>query len=546
VLALDHCFNVVALPSVLDAGERATLLSALRPCARLQAKLDRFISSVSRPVLATHVRRTDHWRLAKLFGDKRFWPDISEFTEQIQEQLTKRRLASWLLCTDCDAPAEVAALRAVPGFVDSASLFLTEEGCNEDGVACAVLDLWLAASADFFMGTCGSMFSDFIERFRVAEGRVVDHLFFNQSGAGAPAAPHATADSTAEAGVEAASAAAQPNPTAVTAVTDDGSLDALLTKRAAAVASAKAEKAALLSAAATGGDARSGAVLGLMCHKLPPELRAKVLAFHPQAEAMPQTISLTSRELFDAFIEDKLPPLRASPLKVAPRGTTDKVALLIEPRCHYALEHVVRNAMYFLAEPGGETSWQLQIFHGTENEAFIRAAFSHAELEHIQLVSLEVDNLSNLAHNELMCTHWLWNRAAAERVLIFQTDSLICRRGIEAFQRYDYIGAPWRTDDLWCVGKPWLMESGNGGFSLRSRTVTLACLDVHGYCRGQCEDVFYAENIPKVGGLIAPRAEALRFSVESVVAPRPFGFHAAYKWLHSTDMAELLNGISYA
>jgi len=312
------------------------------------------------------------------------------------------------------------------------------------------------------------------------------------------------------------------------------------------VASAKAEKAALLSAAATGGDARSGAVLGLMCHKLPPELRAKVLAFHPQAEAMPQTISLTSRELFDAFIEDKLPPLRASPLKVAPRGTTDKVALLIEPRCHYALEHVVRNAMYFLAEPGGETSWQLQIFHGTENEAFIRAAFSHAELEHIQLVSLEVDNLSNLAHNELMCTHWLWNRAAAERVLIFQTDSLICRRGIEAFQRYDYIGAPWRTDDLWCVGKPWLMESGNGGFSLRSRTVTLACLDVHGYCRGQCEDVFYAENIPKVGGLIAPRAEALRFSVESVVAPRPFGFHAAYKWLHSTDMAELLNGISYA
>ena len=31
-----------------------------------------------------------------------------------------------------------------------------------------------------------------------------------------------------------------------------------------------------------------------------------------------------------------------------------------------------------------------------------------------------MDNLSNLAHNELMCTHWLWDRAAAERVLIFQ------------------------------------------------------------------------------------------------------------------------------
>ena len=68
------------------------------------------------------------------------------------------------------------------------------------------------------------------------------------------------------------------------------------------------------------------------CHKLPPELRAKVLAFHPEADAMPPTISLTSRELFDRFIYEKLPALRASPLNVAPRGSTENVALLIEPR----------------------------------------------------------------------------------------------------------------------------------------------------------------------------------------------------------------------
>ena len=126
--------------------------------------------------------------------------------------------------------------------------------------------------------------------------------------------------------------------------------------------------------------------------------------------------------------------------------------------------------------------------------------------------SPQVDNLSNLSHNELMCTHWLWEQvrrpptrlsdhlsdhfsdrlspaslpaslsaslrasltaslslplcghcvaqAAAERVLIFQTDSLICREGVEAFAAYDYIGAPWSMDDLWCVGKPWLTQVG--------------------------------------------------------------------------------------
>ena len=151
----------------------------------------------------------------------------------------------------------------------------------------------------------------------------------------------------------------------------------------------------------------------------------------------------------------------------------------------------------------------------------------------------------------------------AERVLVFQTDSLICRRGIEAFQSWDYIGAPWRKDDLWCVGKPWLTGvGGNGGFSLRSRAKTLECLDAFGYLRGQCEDVFYAEAMPKVGAALADRAAAEAFSVESTLPERyaalrgeaggggagsagPFGFHAAYKWLDSQQMARLLDTIDY-
>ena len=188
--------------------------------------------------------------------------------------------------------------------------------------------------------------------------------------------------------------------------------------------------------------------------------------------------------------------------------------------------------------------WQLQVFHGTSNLAYIKDRFTEEELRHVEFVSLEVDNLTNLAHNELMCTHWLWERASAERVLIFQTDSLICRPGVEAFLQYDYIGAPWRTDDLWCVGKPWLTSvGGNGGFSLRSKAKTLECIDAVGYVRGQCEDVFYAETMPRVHGRMATRSAALTFSVESVYAERPFGFHAAYKWVSSEQMGRLLDGV---
>jgi len=573
VLALDHAFNVVALPSVLDAGQRAMLQDALRPCARLRARLDGFLGGVARPCLAAHVRRTDHWRLAQLLNDGRFWPRLDDFVHQIGATVAQRRLSAWLLSTDCDAADELARLRAVPRL--AASEALTD---GEDAVAVAVLHMWMCASADFFVGTRGSMYSDFIERFRVADGRVVDHAFFEPAAAAAaaptaPAAPAAAATAAADAAAAAATAAADAaaaaadadatadatapptaaaaaaaaaasEPQAATgATTAEPTLDEVLTRREKAIAvEVPAERLRTLQLAAAGGEARGGAILGLMCQRLPPELRAKVLSYHPDAAAMPATVCRTPIELFDDFLAASIDALRARPLRVAPPGSTPNVALLIEPRCHANLEYVIRNAAWFLGP-----SWQLQVFHGTTNEAHIRAAFSAAELEHVQFVSLEVDNLTPLAHNELMCTHWLWSRAAAERVLIFQTDSLICRDGVDAFQKWDYIGAPWRTTDLWCVGKPWLTGvGGNGGFSLRSRARTLRCLDAAGYVRGQCEDVFYAEHMPKVGGALAPRADGLRFSVESVYAPRPFGLHAAYKWISSEEMQELLGTIVYS
>ena len=482
VLALDHAFNTVALPSVLDAGARATLLSALKPNVRLRAKLNVFMGArVARPCLAAHVRRTDHWRLAELMQDKRFWPTIGGFARQIDEQVRRRSLASWLLATDCREASELATLRAVEWRVDYAELL---EG--EDGVAAAVLDMWacigvsrrgalalasprwilrhlshggrseaapparLAAlapapslsQADFFIGTRGSMYTDYIERFRVAGGKVVDHLFFELStvpeGAalteGAPAAAPVVA-----APIEAASSTrappppptappppqtAPPPPPAATAsalaeapttAPVAPSLVEVLAQREQRSRAAEHERAATLAAAAAGGAARGGALLGLMAQRLPPELRGKILAFHPQAAEMPKTICRAPKELFDDFIIVETPRLRRRPMRVAPRGTTANVALLIEPRAHYALEHVVRNAMLFLngagraaaadnaTDGGSAPEWQLQIFHGTANLEHIRAAFTPSELEHVELVSLEVDNLSTLAHNELMC-----------------------------------------------------------------------------------------------------------------------------------------------
>ena len=375
--------------------------------------------------------------------------------------MRRRGLASWLLATDCREPSELKALHAIEQRVEYSEVL-----AGEDGVATAVLDMWACIGADFFVGTRGSMYTDYIERFRVAQGKVVDHLFFELESGDATAAEAKEAakaleakaeavEARAAAGAATAAAAATaeeaapppppiPPPTAPASASDEtpargSTSDETPARDSASVAAAEGvaaasvaapslaevlalreqrsrraaeERSATLAAAAAGGSARAGAVLGLMAQRLPPALRAKVLAFHPQAAAMPPTICRSSKELFDDFLAEQTPPLRKIPLRVAPRGSSDRVALLIEPRAHYALEHVVRNAMLFLNGPRArgakdarrevapemapemapETapSWQLQIFHGTSNLEHIRAAFTPTELEHVQLVSLKV------------------------------------------------------------------------------------------------------------------------------------------------------------
>ena len=256
VLALDHCFNTVALPSMLDAGERAVLASALRPNARLRARLDAFAPRVQRPSLAAHVRRTDHWRLAELMGDARYWPEMADFAAQLRQLMRERSLRAWLLATDCSDAAELAVLHALPSHVDSSSLAAAEGGvAAEDGVATALLDMHLCVAADFFVGTRGSMYTEYIQRFRVADGKVVDHAYFEPPRA-APTPASAEAAASAEVGVA---------PLSLAQLRSD--------RRAQAAA-----------ASAAGGEARGGAVLGLMQQMLPPDLRTRVLSHHPQVQ----------------------------------------------------------------------------------------------------------------------------------------------------------------------------------------------------------------------------------------------------------------------
>ncbi len=132
-------------------------------------------------------------------------------------------------------------------------------------------------------------------------------------------------------------------------------------------------------------------------------------------------------------------------------------------------------------------------------------------------------------YNTLMTSLAYWTKLLKyDRVLIFQNDSRILRKGIQEFYEWDYIGAPWKFQ----------LHGGNGGLSLRNPKVMMKTLMTHQYSHREYEDVFYSNNLE---GKLAPREECARFSCETIYALGTWGYHAIENWLHPNQCSEIIN-----
>jgi len=231
----------------------------------------------------------------------------------------------------------------------------------------------------------------------------------------------------------------------------------------------------------------------------------------------------------------------------AAAAVTARVAVIVEPRSDaevvWRTAQVMRNVAAMLGP-----AWGMQVFHGKANCKLLKAHFTAEEQARVSWTGLGVDNLaSSQEYSSLLCSLWFWSRVAAETVLIFQEDALLCGPSLLAFLRFAYVGAPWQPTEAWVRGKPWLAGvGGNGGLSLRRRSLSLSCLDAASRQRGQWEDVFFVEALQQMGHSIAPACEATAFAVESVWHDAPCGMHKAYNYLSASQLAHLLRGVERA
>jgi hypothetical protein len=203
---------------------------------------------------------------------------------------------------------------------------------------------------------------------------------------------------------------------------------------------------------------------------------------------------------------------------------TNKFCVIIEPRSHHMLIPVIKNFMYLLQKKG----WGLILFHGTENEQFIRDELNG--WPNIRYIKMSVANLTSLEYSNILCSIDFWQlllKLGCQHSLIFQVDTVLLKDTIDEFLQYDYVGAPW-------VVKWFGMDIGNGGLSLRNvkkmyditNKFPRLASTIIGNRYLENEDIYFSYYLTYVEGSKLPTVEVAKtFSVETIYHDDTCGMH---------------------
>lgn len=224
--------------------------------------------------------------------------------------------------------------------------------------------------------------------------------------------------------------------------------------------------------------------------------------------------------------------------------TTCNATVIIENRRLPGIEYLIRKVVHLL-----EDGWSHYVVCTDSNYDLIYDICSNIH-RNINIIKLDITDVDHNTYNNLCLDRNFWLKINAEKILVYQTDCEIHHGSINNYLQYDFIGAPWpeHQDDN-------VLGVGNGGFSLRSRSCMLKCLDMVkpdrlemnestlNYINGlrflqrpldnPPEDVYYSKTmIDRELGKVASRDVAICFARETYSSDKccPVGEHQY--WLH--------------
>ena len=211
-----------------------------------------------------------------------------------------------------------------------------------------------------------------------------------------------------------------------------------------------------------------------------------------------------------------------------------KEAVFVEFRILPHIEFIIRNCILKVGN-----NWSYTVVCGNDNYDFCQQLCNKIHTN-IKIIKLDVNNFTHNDYNNLLLTSTFWNLFYGEKILIYQSDSLIFKRNIDDFLHWDYVGSPFPEKSNIVLSKE---QVGNGGLSIRTKSVMLKVIEnvpikddeyssnVLTYKRSFKldaipEDIYFSQNIQNSNlGTVADFKSAIAFSVDSVYGDDSFGMH---------------------
>jgi len=234
---------------------------------------------------------------------------------------------------------------------------------------------------------------------------------------------------------------------------------------------------------------------------------------------------------FNCYHQNKM--LKDQPIKEFGDKKNVKEAVLIDFRPLPNLEFILRNTIMKLPE------WNHTVVCGNVNYDFITKICKNICINirsKINIIRLNIENIDQIQYNELMKSKHFWLNFKGEKILLYQEDSVLFHNHIESFLDYDYIGAPW----VYGIPKVKSLRGGNGGFSLRTKSKMIECIEkrdpkdnskfdselVHHYKNVIPEDIYFSKTISDLNiGKLPSKDISNKFSQEYNLSPTPLGGH---------------------
>jgi hypothetical protein len=195
---------------------------------------------------------------------------------------------------------------------------------------------------------------------------------------------------------------------------------------------------------------------------------------------------------------------------------------IIETRAILNLYEIIKHHMDKLP------SYTKLIIYHSDATAYLKEKFPSA-------IFVQISNDFNIHnYNALLTSASFWSKFLEyHRVLIFQSDSMLLREGINEFMQWDFIGANWAWNKDY---------AGNGGLSLRNPKVMYEICIKYPRNSSINEDhhicmVMYEYKI----GNLAPIEVAKTFSAEGTPNMGTLGYHAIRKWLSIEECEKIEN-----